>query len=271
MRRTLLFAAALAAAGLAGPSAEASIATPPAPPAAVLPTAPSGVAPPTTWPGFGLPTPQPTTAAGEIVRYSFDGRTPLADVTGHGHDLSPVSRYGGSITTVAHGGGSALAFPPPCRAEPCPRIALRTVTSEALNPGRRPIRFGASVRLTPDETSKGENVLQKGYSARGSQYKLQIDGAAGRPSCVLVGDRRPGIYLAVSAVSIADGRWHTLECRREGNGLTIIVDGLRQGGTGVPADLSVRNRIPLSVGGKGSFDDNDQFQGTLDEVWVAIG
>ena len=34
---------------------------------------------------------------------------------------------------------------------------------------------------------------------------------------------------------------------------------------------SVRNRIPLSVGGKGSFDNNDQFQGALDEVWVSIG
>ncbi len=235
MRRAVLFVAALVAAGATGPSAHAS------------------------------------TTPGDVVRYSFDGATPLADSTGNGHDLSPVSRHGGAFTTVAHGGGSALAFPPPCRTEPCPRIALRTVTTDDLNPGRRPLRYGASVRLAGDETTKGENVLQKGYSARGSQYKLQIDGVAGRPSCVLVDDRRPAIHVAMATVSVADNRWHTLECRRAGDRLTVLVDGVSRGSTAVPADLSVRNWIPLSVGGKGSFTDNDQFQGVLDEVWVEIG
>jgi hypothetical protein len=217
------------------------------------------------------PSAHASTVPGDVVRYSFDGAAPLADITGNGHDLSPVSRHGGSFSTVAHGGGSALAFPPPCRVEPCPRIALRAVTADDLNPGRRPLRYGASVRLAADETTKVENVLLKGYSARGSQYKLQIDGVAGRPSCVLVDDRRPEIHVAMASVSVADDRWHTLECRRTGDRLTVLVDGIRRGATAVPADLSVANRIPLSVGGKGSFTDNDQFQGVLDEVWVDIG
>ena len=210
-------------------------------------------------------------AARPAVRYSFDGPAPLADVSGHGHDLTPVSRYGGSFTTVRHDGGYALAFPPPCRREPCPRIALRAASSDELDPGRRPIRYGASVRLAADQTTKGENVLQKGYSVRGSQYKLQIDGLAGRPSCVLVDDRRPRIHAAISSVGVADDRWHTLECRRAGSRLTILVDGVPRGQATLPADLSVRNRIPFSIGGKGSFTDNDQFQGILDEVWVEIG
>jgi hypothetical protein len=217
------------------------------------------------------PSAHASTVPGDAVRYSFDGAAPLADITGNGHDLSPVSRHGGTVPTVAHGGGSALAFPPPCRAEPCPRIALRAVTTDDLNPGRKPLRYGASVRLAADETTKGENVLQKGYSARGSQYKLQIDGVAGRPSCVLVDDRRPAIHVAMATVSVADNRWHTLECRRAGDRLTVLVDGVSRGSTAIPADLSVRNWIPLSVGGKGSFADNDQFQGVLDEVWVQIG
>jgi hypothetical protein len=29
--------------------------------------------------------------------------------------------------------------------------------------------------------------------------------------------------------------------------------------------------MPLAVGGKGAFTDNDQFQGALDDVWVRIG
>jgi Concanavalin A-like lectin/glucanases superfamily len=249
MRRAILFAAALAIAGATGPSAAAT--TVPGPPAPVT-------------------VPDDADAGRDVVRYDFDGGAPLADVSGHGHDLSPVARHGGTFGTVAHAGGSALTFPSPCHDEPCPRIALRAPTSDDLNPGRRNLRFGASVRLAADQTTKGENVLQKGYSARGSQYKLQIDGALGHPSCVLVDDERPEIHVAMSAVGVADGRWHTLECRRSGTSLTVLVDGAKTGRTSVPADLSVENDIPLSVGGKGSFTDNDQFQGTLDEVWVRI-
>ncbi|MEU4238657.1 LamG-like jellyroll fold domain-containing protein [Actinoplanes sp. NPDC026619] len=247
MRRVILVAVALATIGLLGSSAGA-----------------------TTIP---LPTPSPSPsppAIPDVVHYNFDGMAPLADVTGNGHDLSPVARHGGSLSTVAHAGGSALTFPEPCHDEPCPRIALRTVTSDDLNPGRRDIRFGASVLLAGNETTKGENVLQKGYSARGSQYKLQIDGAAGHPSCVLVDDEDPEIHVAMSTVGVADNRWHSLECRRAGSALIILVDGVRSGRTIVPPDLSIDNRIPLSVGGKGSFRDNDQFQGTLDDVWVQI-
>src|SRR4051794_20479678 len=148
-----------------------------------------------------------------LVHYTFDEPAPLADVSGHGHDLTPVSRHGGTYFTVRHGNGSALVFPPPCHLDPCPKIALRTWPAQDLNPGTRPIRFGATVRLDSDETTKGENVLQKGYSASGSQWKLQIDGAQGRPSCVFVDDRRRAIHLALSSLGVADGRWHTLECR----------------------------------------------------------
>ena len=243
MRRAILFAVALALAGAAGPSAHAS----PAPP------------------------PGPATAPDYAVHYTFDGPNLLADVSVHGHDLTPVSRHGGAYLTVRHGDGGALVFPPPCHLDPCPKIALRAWPAADLNPGARPIRFGASVRLDKDETTKGENVLQKGYSATGSQWKLQIDGAEGKPSCVFVEDHRKQIYLALSSVSVADGRWHALECRRAGSQVTLLVDGVQQGGITIPADLAVDNKIPLSVGGKGSFSNNDQFQGALDDVWVLMG
>jgi hypothetical protein len=217
------------------------------------------------------PSARPATPPPDAVDFTFDGTGLLDDVSGHGHDLSPVARNGGVLSTVQHGGGRALVFPPPCRDEPCPRIALRAPTATDLDPGTRPIRWGASVRLAGDQTTKGENVLQKGYSASGSQYKLQIDGLPGHPSCVMVDDKRPRIHLAKSRVSVADGQWHTLECRRSGRRLVMLVDGVPRGKATVPADLSVRNHIPLSVGGKGSFTDNDQFQGALDDVWVSIG
>jgi hypothetical protein len=265
-------APALAAPVPAGPApALADAADAPAA-AARAAAAPTGAAP-AAIPAAAIPaaTGAAPTGAGKVsVRYTFDGSALLADASGRGLDLSPVSRYGGAFTTVAHNGGRALAFPPPCHNEPCPRIALRAVATE-LNPGRRPIRYGAAVRLAADETTKGENVLQKGYSARGSQYKLQIDGLAGRPSCVFVDDRRPEIHTAFSSVGVADSHWHALECRRDGTRLTILVDGVPRGQAVLPGGLSVHNRLPFSIGGKGSFADNDQFQGVLDDVWVEIG
>jgi concanavalin A-like lectin/glucanase superfamily protein len=148
---------------------------------------------------------------------------------------------------------------------------LQSPNSADLNPGTRPLAFGATVRLAGGQTSKGQNVVQKGYSARSSQYKLQIDGIAGKPSCVLVDDKRPILQLVRSSVTVADDVWHSVACRRTGGFLVILVDGVLRGLTRIPATLSVTNRYPLSIGGKGASQDNDQFQGALDDVWVRIG
>jgi hypothetical protein len=77
------------------------------------------------------------------------------------------------------------------------------------------------------------------------------------------------IHLARSSVTVADGGWHTIECRRDATTLTILVDGVPRGSARIPADLSVSNTAPLSIGGKGAYRDNDQFQGTLDDVWLS--
>jgi hypothetical protein len=50
-----------------------------------------------------------------------------------------------------------------------------------------------------------------------------------------------------------------------------MVDGAVTGLTKIPAGLSVANNHPLSIGGKGAYADNDQFQGSLDDVFVRIG
>ncbi|WP_307871266.1 LamG domain-containing protein, partial [Paractinoplanes deccanensis] len=213
-------------------------------------------------------------APGTIVaRYAFNGRAgSIIDESGRGHTLRIISGHGGTVRRVVHGQGSALAFPGRCTGRVCPHVALQTASSSGdLNPGTRNIAFGADVLLTPGQTSKGQNVVQKGYSTTSSQWKLQIDGAAGRPSCVLVDDRRPPIRMATSSVSVADGRWHSVECRRVGTSLFVIVNGFLRGRTTVPAGLSIANNRPMSIGGKGAYADNDQFNGALDNVWVRIG
>lgn len=220
--------------------------------------------------------PAPALAAGApavtIARYGFNGRSgSILDESGNGHTLAVVASHGGSARPVVHGQGFALAFPAKCVTKNCPHIALQSPTSADLNPGTREIAYGADVLLDPDQTSKGQNIVQKGYSKTSSQWKLQVDGVAGQPSCVLVDDKRPTIRIARSSVTVADSRWHSVQCHRMGATLAIYVDGVPRGSTTVPAKLSVSNNRPLSIGAKGAFDDNDQFNGALDNVWVQIG
>ncbi|MEV6637704.1 LamG-like jellyroll fold domain-containing protein [Actinoplanes sp. NPDC051470] len=213
-----------------------------------------------------------STSSRIVARYTFDGRpADMSDGSGHGHTMHVISRRGGRLGTVAHGSGLGLQFPPKCNGARCPHVVLQTPHAADLNPGRRPILFGATVRLSGAETTKGQNVVQKGYSKQGSQYKLQIDGRMGRPSCVLVDVAKRGIRLAYSSVSVTDGGWHAIQCRRIGRNLSVLVDGQVRGSAAVPATLSVINRAPLSIGGKGAYRDNDQFQGAVDDVWVQIG
>lgn len=219
-----------------------------------------------------LPASAATSAARMVARYDFEGRSgAVADRSGMAHTLRLVSRRGGALRVVARGSGSAVQFPPKCSGAKCPRAVLQTPHRDDLNPGRRPLVFGATVRLPARETTKGQNVIQKGYSAKGSQYKLQIDGQIGRPSCVLVGVGGKSIHIVRSAISVADGRWHALQCRRYRGSVTVVIDGAIRGVGQIPATLSLANKYPLSVGGKGVYADNDQFQGSLDDVFVQIG
>jgi hypothetical protein len=223
-------------------------------------------------PGPVLAAAAPDAPAVLMARYTFNGRSSsILDESGRGHTLIVISGDGGVVRPVVHGQGSALAFPPRCGQQVCPHVALQSPSSADLNPGHRDIAYGADVLLPPGQTSKGQNIVQKGYSTTSSQWKLQIDGVAGRPSCVLVDDRRPAIRIATSSVTAADGRWHAVQCRRAGTMLEVLVDGTPRGSTALPARLSVTNGRPMSIGGKGAFVDNDQFNGALDNVWVQIG
>jgi hypothetical protein len=213
-------------------------------------------------------------ASSYVASYNFDST--IADGTfddgsGHGHLLRAVVRNGGKIVMAPHGTGQALTFPPKCTGSSCPRLVLQAADTPDLNPGSGPLAYGAGVLLAPAETSSGENVLQKGYSTGGGQYKLQVDGVSGKPSCGMSDKTATTLYLARSRVSIADGRWHAVECRRTGPTLAVYVDDQLQSTVAVPAALSVVTTQPFSLGGKGVGADNDQFHGSLDDVWIHVG
>jgi hypothetical protein len=208
------------------------------------------------------------------VRYDFDegvGR-PIADVNGR-YELRPLGQNGGTLRLVPQGGGLAVDYPDRCtltRERDCPRAILEGVRDDTLNPGRRSLRYGASVLMTHADLADGANVLQKGYSVGGiSQFKLQVDHQQGRPSCVIAG-QRARIYRAEPLVDVADGTWHALECRRTPNRLIMFVDGIVRAWVSIPPLLSIANAEPLRVGGKGAAPGNDQFAGAIDNVFVSI-
>ncbi|WP_250037521.1 LamG domain-containing protein [Paractinoplanes maris] len=217
-------------------------------------------------------------ADGPVASYNFDSA--IADGTfddgsGHRHLLRAVTRNGGQVAMEPHASGQALTFPPRCSGATCPRLVLRAEATADLNPGTKPLRFGAAVRLASPPAGAtgqdGQNILQKGYATGGGQYKLQVDGVSGKPGCALT-DRAGGTtYVARSRTSIADDQWHTLECRRTGPSLAITVDDQVRSTVAVPEALTIDSEQPFSLGGKGVGADNDQFHGALDDVWIHIG
>ncbi|HCT76515.1 MAG TPA: hypothetical protein DGG94_16325 [Micromonosporaceae bacterium] len=217
--------------------------------------------------------PSPEVEAWRVrVQFDFAGGItgPVADLSGR-LTLFERTMGGGALIQMPRGDEWAVHFPNLCgdnKPQDCPRAILESGPADFLNPGTNNFRWGASVQMLPNETSDGSNVLQKGLSMSGSQFKLQVDGSQGRPSCVLSSDE--GKFVAFASESITDGRWHDLICDRTNSQLTLYVDGWPRAETIVPAGLSIVNEMPLTLGGKGQGPYNDQFHGTLDNAFVAI-
>jgi hypothetical protein len=252
-------------------------------PAAAAEPAPATTAPKPLRHGASKPTATASahthagTAGGAYtVSYGFDGGAGDLDDGLHGAPpVSLKSANGGSLRTTKHGAGDAIEFPDLCAhpgAKSCARAILATSGDMSrLNPGSQRIQFGATIRMRDDQTSDGENIVQKGFATGGSEYKLQVDGVAGMPSCAVIGVSSSTIYLAKSSVAIDDGAWHTVACDLHGGVLSITVDGTVRGHRSVPNSLVVSNSDELRIGGKGTSPNNDQFNGDLDDVWVTVG
>jgi len=200
---------------------------------------------------------------------------PIWDI---GH-LLPLEHRGvrdGRVRRVSRDVGNAALFPGLCESREeslCPRAILESDSVPWLNPAARDLRWGALVRLRGELTTEGENILQKGRSTAGTQFKLQVDHRAGLPSCVIAGPVLGvnRIFVAQRNVTVADGDWHTLDCTRVGGTLSLLVDGVVASKVVVPASLSIVNSEPLRIGGKGVTPGNDQFHGVLDNIYVTIG
>lgn len=200
----------------------------------------------------------------------YDGSPAYPDELGGPYEGRVVTHNDGKVESVegAPGRGRAVAFPPKCTATiGCPRAMVEVPPGPAVNPGEEPFAFGASVWLDPDQTAMGSNIVQKGrFGTAGGQWKLQVDGDAGDPSCVV----RTGVDLLTvrSSVSIADGEWHHVVCRRDSEGVSIEVDGAVD--TVAGRSGSVSNEFPIRIGSPGVGEEDDQFHGRIDDVFLQI-
>jgi hypothetical protein len=194
---------------------------------------------------------------------------PRGEVAMAGKDVQPLRLVSG-----AHGEGHALEFPAPCLAaqqKTCPKEIVEVYPDTSLAPGKDAFAWGARIQLKRNDTAKGSNVIQKGFSLGGeSQWKLQVDGAQGQPSCVLVGVNDTEIHEVLADVSVADNVWHDVRCSRTRDSLVITVDGAAKKSVLIPKDLTIAPPGPVRIGGKDLKPDNDQFFGNVDNLYVEV-
>jgi hypothetical protein len=179
---------------------------------------------------------------------------------------------------------------------------------DTLAPRTGSFVFGADVKLdtgvtardlagTPPSNDNGNNVVQRGLSAN-DQYKMQVDiGPAGPvASCYI---RETGTPTVSAQLPITAGTWLRLRCQRSivstlGQAhdqvvLTVttpngtLVGTKTEVGTLAPANLDFSmatptKPIPFTVGAKVNGDgstlvtsNSDQFNGRIDNVYLAIG
>ncbi|MGH9181526.1 MAG: protein kinase domain-containing protein, partial [Acidimicrobiales bacterium] len=243
------------------------------------PGTPPKAAPPTT-----TTTTPPTPAAAAPFMLNFDqgigtdasGNRFVVDAAGTriGYVTGPVP---GQLSLITHGAGKAIKFPDPCPAAPgstCPRVVVDIASEATLNPGTRDFEFGASVLVQPGEVGPGSNVVQKGFSVGvapdPNQWKIEISGPDGQPRCVVVAKGTGTAYPVRAAVTVADGGWHTIDCVKTATSLSILVDGRNQGVIVLPAGVAIDNTNPVRLGGMGTGQNNDQYFGSLDDVYLAL-
>ena len=220
------------------------------------------------------------------LRITFDGDAPagtnlaagapIVDLSGFGNNGVVVTAAGGSVAAVANGQGVAAGFPDVCSLAPCPKALVQIADHPSLDPRTSDFQWGARILLQSSQTADGENILQKGlYNQVGGQWKLQVDKAGGLPSCVVSGvvpgqttTRRA---VLASSVSVADGIWHQVTCRRTSSaGLEILVDGVVRGSAAMQV-VDLNSDAPVTIGNKFvDFTNNDQFHGLLDDAFMTV-
>ena len=72
----------------------------------------------------------------------------------------------------------------------------------------------------------------------------------------------------MAATQLQDGRWHHLACSRDGNTLTLTIDGVKVKSTSKSVG-TINNTSDVTIGAKSA--DQDHYSGLIDQVQIAVG
>jgi hypothetical protein len=141
--------------------------------------------------------------------------------------------------------------------------------SGAFNPGNADFSFVVHVNFTtvPSAAVVDYDLLR---GPTQGAYKMEIVARNNRTKakalCFFQGSG--GKATLVAGPHLADGRWHTLECRKTSTAIQLVVDGAVFTKTARVGSLT--NTGPLSLGAKSYHGGGDWYQGLMDEVSISI-
>lgn len=223
----------------------------------------------------------PAYAATEQLRLDFDA-TPSGQVepgpwtSGCFADVATPGDAGciavsdpGSISRATRPSGTGTS---PAIAFPASGSAVVQVPDAAnLNPGTQDFTVSTMVKITSEQVTSGANLVQKGFFTDPAQWKLQLDN--GKPGCRIAGtgDNGATSLLLTADTSIADQGWTFIQCKRRGDILSLVVDGV-VAKAAAGATMVITSTAKVNIGAKGpGLTNNDQFRGEMDNAVFSIG
>lgn len=245
-------------------------------------TAPTGAAPTQETPA----TTAPIDGVDVVFAMDFDDADALASTPAGAAVVAETSFFGGELSVVPSrsGDGSAIRFPGFSEGEEEPGVGLVVTAADSAlpSPGSSSFGFGADVRFddlsAESDADNGDNVLQRGLAADPAQYKLQVD--HGKPSCTVTGSTG---RLMAKGDALEGGTWYRLTCLLRDGQLTLTVTDLDAEesaeftDSGAVGAVEFADNVPVAIGRKVGVDgaginkQPDQFNGTMDSVWIGIG
>ena len=186
-----------------------------------------------------------------------DAGSTMVDSSGHG--------LNGTVSHVQTGQPGVLGY---AYRFVAPRSRVEVASSPLLDPGTAVFSVAMRLRFSSRPTAAvGDyDLARKGLSTTlGGSWKVEIL-STGRAFCQFIGaSARAGISRGPD---LADGRWHTVRCRRGLLEVTLTVDG--HSWSVSRSTGAIRNGSGLVIGAKNS-DGEDQYQGLMDELVVTVG
>jgi hypothetical protein len=191
------------------------------------------------------------------------GSRTAQDSSGHGNDGTNHNVVGNGSGYTFNGKSSRVIVP----------------NDSSLNPGSGDFSWGVTLSMTdPPGRRETYDVLRKGLAGgKGGDYKLEIKNASGKAKArcvfnsVLPNGKRANLAVA-GAKSLADGKRHTIRCKKTSKTLTITIDATKSWTKRPASGLgTISNSYGLGLGAKAEKTAKsgfDWFKGKLFDAWV---